>query len=241
MISEFKRIEHEQNVLLDRLFPSDLQMSNDLQQIILDYAHPRFICRYDKEESQCWIRLGLAMTEGYLNTSDVKSVTKFYYEIRIYNENKSQVLSTVSMHLCELALHSYYKFCTEMVIQPTFKNWDELYIERLYYFKYIFLKTFCRYVFNSNDNCTYLLRYRFGGKNIVEFCDVICDDIEHLNSVDSRSSFIDTSYDNKEDAFRCIKYCQELLHQPSKRNIISCIEWALQGFKMILTEQHSKI
>ena len=59
-MTQFQNIEQSQKTLHDYVFASSLNMSNDLRQLILDFAYPRYVWNFNNANGEkCWIRLRL--------------------------------------------------------------------------------------------------------------------------------------------------------------------------------------
>jgi len=89
---------HESNRLhlLNTLFPHSFPLSSDLQQLILDFTYPRKISEKKFKNDKCWVRLSLALKNN-----------KYYYELSLYNDKVSIIISSYSITKSKIAVNHF--------------------------------------------------------------------------------------------------------------------------------------
>ena len=135
LISPIKQVELDRIAVLDSFFPIEINLSNDLRQLIIDFLFPRIV--YEKDGY--WVRLGVNLIAG-----------KYCYEIRIYDYEKYEILSTFDITKRTFALGHFHGFKNYAFEFPTNIYWTNK-------LQNSFVKYFVRYYFCPIDGETYKL------------------------------------------------------------------------------------
>lgn len=130
---------------------SFLKISTDIQRLILDYLYQRSIKIIIKNDIKHWVRFGPTIISD-----------KCAYEIRVYNENESHIISTFALKDENLAIE---------VLNHFTNTFDKHNINDYLYDDHVGDKA--RYAFSPFDNSTYspytrhlvfIMIYKVGGR-----------------------------------------------------------------------------